>query len=67
MSPSYSADGKRIVLAAPQTSGLKIFVMNADGSGLTELNQSSGGVDGSSPAFSPDGSNWSIAKAAASC
>ena len=56
MSPSYSADGKRIVLAAPQNSGLKIFVMNADGSGLTELNQPSGGVDGSSPAFSPDGS-----------
>lgn len=58
-SPSYSADGERIVYVKSPTGGMappgSIWVMNADGSGQTEI--ATGGVGDSlgDPTFSPDG------------
>ncbi|HLK55825.1 MAG TPA: hypothetical protein VKU00_04650 [Chthonomonadaceae bacterium] len=55
--PSFSPDGSKIVYVRPYVQGGEnhIYVMNADGSGVTELT----GNDRTSwdaPAFSPDGS-----------
>jgi Tol biopolymer transport system component len=54
--PSYSADGERIVwVHRPQgASNRQIWVMNADGSGQTQLTSGVGASD-NHPAFSPDG------------
>ena len=55
--PSFSADGRRIVFAGNRdllaSSGSHIYVMNADGSGVKELTVGEG-YD-SDPSFSPDG------------
>lgn len=60
--PSWSKDGKRIVFASNRASGvpddpdllhLDIFVMNADGSGVTRITNSSKAE--LMPSFSPDG------------
>jgi len=53
--PAWSPDGTRIAFAMDSGGGtccLSIWLMNADGSGLTRL----GDVRGSSPTWSPDGS-----------
>ncbi len=53
-SPSWSADGKRIVFYSERSEGRgDIFAMNADGSGLVSLVQNP--ADDGSPAVSPDG------------
>jgi hypothetical protein len=49
--PSYSPDGSKIAFNRDD-----IFVMNANGTGETQLTSSAGGEDSRDPSFSPDGS-----------
>jgi Tol biopolymer transport system component len=51
--PNYSPDGSRIVFRTDRTGNGDIYVMNADGSGETQLTVDPA-LDGE-PAFSPDG------------
>ena len=58
--PTWSPDGSRIAFAAgtsdtDATTDLEIWVMNADGSGLTQLTNNAGGSDDTEPAWSPLG------------
>ncbi len=51
-SPSWSPDGAKIVFWGRESGGgpTAIFVINADGTGMTDIMQNAGG-----PAWSPDG------------
>jgi len=57
-SPSYSADGKKIVFSGNRDAGshnsLHLYVMNADGSGVTALTSGEENRD-LNPSFSPNG------------
>lgn len=57
--PAWSPDGRKIALAGPQSptnsDSTSIYLMNADGSGLTRLTNEPGTLD-RYPAWSPDGS-----------
>lgn len=59
LDPAWSPDGKKIALVGPQSStsgdSTSIYLMNADGSGLTRLTNTPGTLD-RYPAWSPDGS-----------
>jgi len=59
ITPAWSPDGARIAFASDRsgTPGgtLDLYVMNADGSGVTQLTHNTPGVQYSSPAWSPDG------------
>ena len=52
--PAYSPDGKRIAFSSSRDGGLALYVMSADGSGVTRV----GKLDGMQmrPCWSPDGS-----------
>jgi Tol biopolymer transport system component len=52
--PAFSADGSKILFRSDRSGNADIWVMNADGSGATQLT-TDGGEDGK-PAWSPDGS-----------
>ena len=55
-SPAWSPDGARIALARKdQVGNLDIYVMNADGSGLTRLTTDP--AEDASPSWSPDGTS----------
>ncbi len=56
--PAYSADGERIVYENVEQGVFRpdIWVMNADGSGKTNLTQNTGSDRETDPGFSPDGS-----------
>ncbi|MXX77642.1 MAG: hypothetical protein F4Z33_01345, partial [Gemmatimonadales bacterium] len=51
--PAGSPDGARIAVSSPLHGDYEIYVMNADGSGVTRLTEHSA-FDGL-PAWSPDG------------
>jgi Tol biopolymer transport system component len=53
MAPRWSPDHKKIAFSGWGGDHLRIFVMNADGTGLTQL--TSGNFHGYQPAWSPDG------------
>jgi Tol biopolymer transport system component len=58
--PTWAPDGTRIAFAAKASendanTALEIWVMNADGSGLTRLTNNGSGVRDTQPAWSPDG------------
>lgn len=59
--PTYSLDGTKIAFAAqPANSPADVWVMNADGTGATQLTFSTEGGSGSTrPSFSPDG-QWIV-------
>jgi Ca2+-binding RTX toxin-like protein len=59
MSPSFSADGTRIVYRRLDPDGDQIWMMNADGTGQTRVTTPPKDDDDSSPAFSPDG-RWIV-------
>jgi len=56
--PTWSPDGSRIAYTSDQGPGLDwdIWVVNADGSGKTNLTPSTSGIQDYDPAWSPDGS-----------
>jgi hypothetical protein len=59
--PAWSPDGKRIAFWSNRADGNgDVFVMNADGSGVTRLTVNSG-VDDEEPAWSPDGARIAFA------
>ena len=58
--PTYEPNGDRIAFSAPpgDGGGSEIFLMNADGSGVKRLTNTTGGspsIGSSHPSFSPDG------------
>lgn len=58
--PTFSPDGKKIAFDSDRNPGgsFQLFVMNADGSGQTQVTATNGSVGGSS--WSPDGSQIAI-------
>jgi TolB protein len=52
-SPAWSPDGRRIAFYSERDGNAEIYVMNADGSGVTRLTNTS--ADEGYPAWSPDG------------
>jgi Tol biopolymer transport system component len=65
--PSWSPDGSRIAFVGirgdPETANAQIWVMNADGSGQTEITNTSPPGQNFYPAFSPDGTRIAFAGA----
>ena len=60
VSPAWSPDGTKIAFASNREPGsIEIYVMNADGSGLTRLTHDA--VDDGQPAWSPDGTQIAFA------
>jgi Tol biopolymer transport system component len=53
-SPSWSPDGTKIAFSSNRDGNWEIYVMNADGSGVTRLTTNRS-ADDASPAWSPDG------------
>ncbi|MCH8274254.1 MAG: PD40 domain-containing protein [Armatimonadetes bacterium] len=53
-SPAFSPDGPKIAFASTRDANWEIYIMNADGSGQTNLTNNVAYDD--VPAFSPDGS-----------
>lgn len=51
--PSWSPDGERIVFASDDDGDLELFIINADGTGQTQITNNTG-LD-TSPIFAPDG------------
>jgi len=58
-SPAWSPDGSKIAFAGAGAEGYDLYVMNADGTGLTRLTDHAG--DEAAPAWSPDGSRIAFA------
>jgi|SRR5262245_4873155 len=54
-SPSWSPDGTKMAFSSNRDGNWEIYVMNADGSGITRLTANRS-ADDASPAWSPDGS-----------
>jgi Tol biopolymer transport system component len=52
--PTWSPDGKKIVFVSNRTGNNEIYVMNADGTGQTQITNDT--FDNHDPAWSPDGS-----------
>src|SRR5204863_8051511 len=52
--PSWSSDGKRIVYESTESGSFQIWVMNADGTGHTQLTHGKA-FEAFLPSFSPDG------------
>jgi len=57
--PAWSPDGETIAFTSHRTGTNQVYVMNADGSGQTQLTSGSGAGD---PAWSPDGSKIAFSK-----
>jgi Tol biopolymer transport system component len=53
--PSFSGDGSRIAFTTDHDGNYEIYVINADGTGLTDLTNNP--ADDYAPSFSPDGSH----------
>jgi len=58
--PAWSPDGTRIAFWSNRGGGFNIWVMNADGTGMTRVTS---GRDDSAPAWSPDGTEIAFAGA----
>jgi Tol biopolymer transport system component len=53
--PAWSPDGRRIAFTRSTENGFNVFVMNADGSGQTQLTSGPGRVLDRFPTWAPDG------------
>lgn len=51
---AYSPDGKKIVYASNESGSMNLYIMDADGSGVTQVTHTSHSYNGG-PFFSPDG------------
>ncbi len=56
--PAYSPTGNKVAFASNRSGDSEIYVMNADGTGLSQLTKSAG--DDSGPTWSPDGKRISF-------
>ncbi len=70
IAPEWSPDGSKIVFyggrgSTPDETDVTIWVVNADGSGLTQL--TSGNLIDAGPVWSPDGSEIAFSAGAGSC
>ena len=54
--PAWSPDGNKLAFISPVTGNNNVYVINADGTGTTQLTFNTGDVGVTSPAWSPDGS-----------
>src|SRR5207302_1622395 len=60
--PEWSPDGARIAFSSTRDGNNEIYVMNADGSGVTRLtNESNIGANNYHPSWSPDSSRLTFA------
>jgi Tol biopolymer transport system component len=62
--PAWSPDGKRIAFASNRTGAFRIWVMNADGTGLTALTSDQEGQNSTKPGWSRDGQRIAFARSA---
>jgi TolB protein len=53
ITPSWSADGKRIAFASDRSGAMEIYLMNAEGSGVVQLTHDAASAD--APRFTADG------------
>jgi TolB protein len=53
ITPSWSADGRRITFASDRSGAMEIYLMNADGSGVVQLTHDASSAD--APRFTADG------------
>jgi Tol biopolymer transport system component len=53
ITPSWSADGRRIAFASDRSGSMEIYLMNADGSGVAQLTHDASSAD--APRFTADG------------
>jgi len=59
--PAWSPDGRRITFASNNTGVYEVYVMNADGSAVTQLTVDDGTYLKDDPAWSPDGTQLAFA------
>jgi TolB protein len=53
--PTWSPDGTKVVFQSARTGWSNIYIINAAGTGLTQVSNQPTGIDNIYPSYSPDG------------